>query len=363
MTASSPTVLLVTNRRLDENVGRAEKFTTRHRLITDHGWELTVGYVDPSPSGILLGVLKNLGGARRADVINSVSNPPELQIAGAILAGLTGTPWLAEFRDPLVTVPGVERRSLRGRFRALLERYILTHADRVVWYDGIQLPDEYFERTYPDVPPDRYRQLPPIGYEQEKFDSIEPATFTSFTITYAGSFYPGWIEPTTFLKGLAIHRERHYADQDELRALFYGDWHPRYDKMAEDLGVADAVVPHEFVPHSELVSVLKGSDVLLYIGGEDPRNEQNLPTKLYDYIGARRPILALVDPSFRAADVIREYDLGIVVNPDDDEAVATALGELRTSSQFDADIPESHFTRERSTGAYVETLEALRTHS
>lgn len=365
------TVLLVTNRRLDEAAGRAEKFATRKRLLREHGWDLKVGYVDPTPAGTAVGIARCLRLARGADVVNSVSNPPELQIAGAVVSRLTGTPWLAEFRDPLVANPDVDPDSLAAGLRGRLERYVLTRADGVVWYDGIQIPDDYFAERYPDVPPDRYRQLPPIGFERATFDAIDPEPFDAFTVAYAGSFYEGWIEPYTFIEGLAAFVDGNGNDSDssdgngkpnaDVRALFYGDWDPAYDDAAAAAGVADRVEPRPFVPHEEIVAVLKGADALLYVGGDDPRNRRNLPSKLYDYIGARTPILAVVDPSFRVAEVVRDHGFGIVVEPGDADGVADALRRIRSGAfVYDPD-PGSfeRFTRDRSTAAYVETLDAL----
>lgn len=356
------TVLLVSNRRLAENAGRAEKFDTRARLLRERGWDLLVGYVEPSPTGLPVGTARCLRLARRADVVNSVSNPPHLHVAGAITARATGTPWLVEFRDPLVENPDVKRGSLAARARRQIERYCLEHADRVVWYDGIQIADDYFAREYPHVPADRYRQLPPIGFERAKFAAVDPLDFDEFTVTYAGSFYEGWIEPYTFLDGLgAFVGSREEGGRSDVMAVFYGDWDEAYEKAARDAGVADLVDPRPFVPHEEVVAALKGSDALLYVGGDDPRNRLNLPSKLYDYIGAGRPIVAIVDPSFRVADIVREHGFGIVVEPGDADGVSAALERIR-SGTFEYD-PEpgavSTYTRERSTEAYVDTLEQL----
>jgi|AntDeeMetagen134_2_1112570.scaffolds.fasta_scaffold03402_3 glycosyltransferase involved in cell wall biosynthesis len=353
------TVLVVSNRRLDENSGRAEKFATRARLLRDRGWKLRLGYVDPTATGLPRGIARCVRLARDADVIDSVSNPPHLQIAGAIAARATGTPWVAEFRDPLVANPDVAPGSVAARVRRRLERYILVNADRVVWYDGIQIPDDYFATEYPDVPADRYRQLPPIGFERAAFDAAMPRSLDRFTVTYAGSFYEGWIEPYTFLDGFGRFVDANPGTEPQ--ALFYGDWNDDYDRAARTHGVVDHVDPRPFVDHDELIGVLKGSDALLYVGGDDPRNRLNLPSKLYDYIGAGRPILAVVDPSFRVAEVVRDNDLGIVVDPNDAEGVRTALERIQSNEFiFDPDPSAvAEFTRERSVATYVATLEAV----
>ncbi len=50
--------------------------------------------------------------------------------------------------------------------------------------------------------------------------------------------------------------------------------------------------------------------------------------KLWEYLAARRPILATVPPEGVAARMIRELDAGLVVDPDDELAISRALEQL-----------------------------------
>jgi glycosyltransferase involved in cell wall biosynthesis len=237
-----------------------------------------------------------------------------------------------------------------------IERLVVHEADRVVWFDGIQLPDDYFERY--DIPDDRVVQLPPMGYEKGKFDTADAADYDEFTITYAGSFYEGWIEPYAFLEGLGRYIDR--TGDRTLRVQFYGDWTAEYEQAASEIGVEEFVRTHEFVPHDEIVPVLKGSDTLLYIGGTDSGNRLNLPSKLWDYVGAQRPILAVVEPTFRVAEFLREHDLGLVADANDPESIANALESLRDDYTFAPDPPVfERYTRERSAERIAEILDEI----
>ena len=53
-----------------------------------------------------------------------------------------------------------------------------------------------------------------------------------------------------------------------------------------------------------------------------------LSGKVFEYIAAGRPILAVVPPDGAAADLIRETGAGIVAPPDDVDAISGALLEL-----------------------------------
>lgn len=351
-------VLLVSNRRPDDSGGRAEKVATRKRLLENHGWRVVVGhapepYVTGFPSA-LRGIVR-LGRRENVDAVASINNPFHLHVHGYLASRLLRTPWLAELRDPIATHPDRDPRSPVTWAAEAVERLVVHNADRVVWFDGIQLADDYFEKY--DVPDDRVVQLPPMGYEQAKFDAADPIDYEPFTITYAGSFYEGWIEPDTFLDGLGTYVER--TDDRDLRAQFFGDWSEEYQQTAEAAGIADLVETHEFVPHEEIIPVLKGSDALLYVGGSDPGNRLNLPSKLWDYVGARRPILAVVDPSFRVAAFIRDHDLGVVADADDATSVADAIERLRDDTFQPDETVAGACTRERSAERIAAHLDAI----
>lgn len=353
-------VLLISNQPLDATGGRAAKFRTRVDRFPNHGWEVVYFHAPDAQSlSFPRTVLRAARLARRedVDVIQSICNPPAHPLVGFAVSAVTGVPWVLEVRDPIVTNPDVEPGSFSWYARRLLEAVYVRAADRVLWIDGIQMEDGYFEETYPSLPASRWVKLPYLGYIEEMFRDADTEASDGFTVTYAGSFYEGWIEPYGFLAGLG----RFVADNPDMdvTARFYGDWNDDYQRAAEGYGVADVVEIHPFVPHEEVVPVLKGSDVVLYVGGSDPRNRLSVPSKIWDYIGSRTPILAVVDPSFEVADLIESTGLGVVAPPDDPSAVADALERLH-GDEFTYDPSEEvyeRFTRERHLSAMADALD------
>jgi glycosyltransferase involved in cell wall biosynthesis len=329
-------------------------------LLEDRGWNLIICPVDEPylrsfPRAVLRGV--RMARTHDADVVHSVNNPFHLHVIGFLVSLLCGLPWLAELRDALVTDPDLNDESPRYYARRLVERLAVTRATKVVWIDGIQLPPDYFDTTYP-AHSTKVERLPFLGFVSEHFERAGTASYESFTITYAGSFYPGWLEPFSFLDGLGQY-VRDGGDND-LVVQFYGDWREEYQRHAKRRGVADVVRTYDFVPHEEIVPVLKGSDAVLYIGGTDPKNARNVPSKIWDYIASRRPILAIVDPSFRVASFIEDHDLGVVASPGDPGSVAEAIRQLR-SGQYQGASEETYqaFSRTRLVDELADVLDRI----
>jgi len=353
------TVLLVSDYLPTDPGGRAEKLATREVLLDERGWNLVICPVDePYVLTLPVAIIRGVRMARKhdVDVVHSINNPFHLHLIGFVISLLCGLPWLAELRDALVTDPDVAAGSARYHARRLVERLVVSRATKMVWIDGIQLPPDYFRTQYPDHSADIER-LPFLGFVPDRFEDAGAAAYDTFTITYAGSFYPGWLEPFSFLDGL----DQFIRDaDDDIVVQFYGDWCDEYQQYAEDHAVDTVVRTHGFVPHEEIVPVLNGSDAVLYIGGTDEKNARNVPSKIWDYIASRRPIMAVVDPSFRVATFIEEHDLGVVASPDDPAEVAAALRQLR-DGQFNgaSTAVYERFSRSRLVDELARVLDSM----
>ena len=67
---------------------------------------------------------------------------------------------------------------------------------------------------------------------------------------------------------------------------------------------------------------------MLLIPDAGGRGKGVLSGKVFEYLAAERPILAVVPPDGAAAELIRESRAGTVVGPDDVDGMAAALREL-----------------------------------
>lgn len=86
---------------------------------------------------------------------------------------------------------------------------------------------------------------------------------------------------------------------------------------------------------------------------QGPRQRNGVPAKVYEYLGARRPILALAEPGSDTAWVLRESGaLHRLVPPGDVPAIRRGLLELVDAIQHNQPAPPSArlncFTRQHS---------------
>jgi glycosyltransferase involved in cell wall biosynthesis len=88
-------------------------------------------------------------------------------------------------------------------------------------------------------------------------------------------------------------------------------------------------IPHEVtlhghLPHQQTLERMAAADVLVVL---QAGTSVQIPSKLYEMLLFRKPILALTEPG-STADFIREFELGIVADPSDSEAIADAIRRL-----------------------------------
>ena len=160
------------------------------------------------------------------------------------------------------------------------------------------------------------------GCDFDDFAGLEYVRGNRFRITHTGSFF-GKRDPRPFLEAFK------QADLDAV-ARFVGDFRSTDREWAETLGLGDRLELVPYAPRGESLRLQRDSEALLLLvpdaGG---RGKGVLSGKVYEYIAAGRPILAVVPPDGAAAALVRETGAGVVVAPDDVEGIRAALVDMQ----------------------------------
>ncbi len=162
----------------------------------------------------------------------------------------------------------------------------------------------------------------PNGADFEDFQNL---TYTraaeQFRVTHAGSFI-GKREPRTFLQAL----ER----VDGVTATFIGDSRAADREWAAERLPGGRIEWLPFAPRPRSLELQRDSEALLLLIPEaNGRGTDILSGKVFEYLAAGRPILALVPPDGAAARLIRDTGSGVVVAPGDVEGAVRELTVLR----------------------------------
>ncbi len=255
------------------------------------------------------------------DVVLTTSPPPSLHLLGASVKRLTGAAWIADLRDPLGAHPhrrGYESRLARLKEHAVggVARLVAAQADAVV------CASEAIAGELGALRPKGRLVTIANGCDFDDFAGLAHHPSERLRITHAGHFH-GKRDPRPFLQALAA------SGLQDVVARFAGDFRASDREFAETLGLGDRLELLGSVPRRRSLELQRDSEVLLllipYSGG---RGQGVLTGKLFEYLAAERPILAAVPPEGAAARLVRETGAGVVVPPDDVDALREALVEL-----------------------------------
>ena len=276
-----------------------------------------VGWVAPA---IARGLRASAG--RRPDVIFSSAPPWSTHIVAAALARRLGSRWVADFRDPWVRSPWTRYTTGPAKGVATwLERLVVTTADAVLF--TTEAARQEFAGHYGPAMAGRFHAVP-NGCDPADFDGIEsgPAT-DQLVLLHAGTLYGGR-SPLPLLRAVAAVAAADPRAAARLRVRFLGSTtFPGLDipRVCADLGIAGLV---DLVPRVErresLAEMRRASALVILQGG----TSMAIPGKLYEYLAAGRPILALCEDGEMGA-LIREQGAGLVVPPENDAAIRDAL--------------------------------------
>jgi glycosyltransferase involved in cell wall biosynthesis len=255
----------------------------------------------------------------RIDVVLTTSPPGSVHLVGAAVKRATGIPWVADLRDPLVAHPhrDVDRLVVRVKDRAqsIVARVVSRRADAIVPVsDAIA---EEMRRLHPRG------QIVPIanGCDFDDFTGLEHTPRRPFRFTHTGSFF-GKRDPRPFLTAL--------AQVDDVVARFVGDFRSLDREWAESFGLSDRIELIPYLSHRRALELQRDSEaLLLLIPDAGGRGEGILSGKVFEYLAAERPILALVPTGGAAARLLTDTGAGIVVDPDDVQAITAAIVAMR----------------------------------
>jgi glycosyltransferase involved in cell wall biosynthesis len=242
-----------------------------------------------------------------ADLI-SASGPPQCshQLASAAARG-SGVPWIAELRDLWVGNPYVRRPWPLDWWSArLADRALPAAAGFVTVTEGAAAAM-------------RARYGKPVevamnGFDPEDHagpDAPAPLDPERLTIIHAGTIYAGRRDARPLLEAMVL------LAPDERARISVHFWHDEgayVTGVVRQLGLEPHVTFHGLVPRREILAIERRADVMLLCRWDAPEEDAVIPGKLFEYIGARRPILSVGSTRGEAADIVRAGPFGLVSN-------------------------------------------------
>ncbi|WP_308494302.1 glycosyltransferase [Duganella lactea] len=263
----------------------------------------------------------------RPQVIWSTYPIATAHLIGYALHRLTGLPWIADLRDPM-TDEGYPEHPLTRRCYLWIERLTVEHCTLAVCTTSGAV--QAYRQRFPALPPTRFRLIE-NGYDEENFaeaaaTAAPPAKDSGrpLVLLHSGVIYPSERDPAPMLDALRALHERDAISAATLRVVLRATGHDASIKpLIAARGLQEIVVLAPHLPYRAALAEMLSADGLLILQAANCNHQ--VPAKLYEYLRAGRPILALTDAAGDTATTLRAAGIDTIAPLDDRAGIEDGL--------------------------------------
>jgi glycosyltransferase involved in cell wall biosynthesis len=285
--------------------------------LPDRWWTWWLGAV---PAG--LSMIRKL----KPDVLWSTYPIATAHLIGYTLHRLTGIPWVADFRDPM-SEEDYPSNPLERRAYEWIEYQTLKHCERAVFTAPGAL--RIYAQRYPDILQSRLTIIE-NGYDESSFIGTKQVTDSGradggpLVLVHSGTVYPSERDPRPFFAALSELCGNGLIKRGELRVVLRATGSDDYLRgLIARYGLDGIVTLEPALPYKAALAEMIASDGLLLLQAAICNNQ--VPAKLYEYLRARRPILALTDPSGDTASTLRNAGIDTIARLESKEEILRLL--------------------------------------
>lgn len=265
--------------------------------------------------------LKNYIAQNKIDTIITTGPPHSLHLIGLKLKYKTGVNWIADFRDPWTGMWYFDQLKLNKATKIKhyrLEKQVLRNADQII------TTAKSTETAFKNL------SIQPIktitnGYD-DKVRSNSVELDKEFSLSHFGSFFS--VKPLeTLWQACSEIIQENPEFERKFRLRLVGKNNPELLKSLTKFKLIDFTEDMGYLPHVEALSIQESSQVLL-LQYTNEKVKGIVPGKLFEYLHARRPILALGPDGWDAKNIIEDTQSGYCFNFDQKEAIKSRLLKL-----------------------------------
>lgn len=288
-------------------------------------------------------------------VVMTSSYPHSAHLAGLFVARRFGVPWVADFRDGWTQNPyfGNGPTRLHTRLNSWLERCAASRADALI---AVSEPiAEHFARLS-----GRGKvHLIPNGYDRDDFADLPRIAFDRFTLAYTGTLFMQR-SPESFLTAVRMLLDERPELESRFQIVLMTKFQPEHQEQIRRLRLGGVVQNRGLGPYREALALQASADALLVMEGETANSGIMMTQKVFEYLAAAKPILAMA-PSGALSTLVRRSRTGIVVAPADVAGIKRSLFEL-VSGKYRYEPDHNYvenFDRRTQAGQLARVLECV----
>ncbi len=253
------------------------------------------------PPAILTGL--RVMRSQKYDAILTTALPTSAHVVGAALSKMTGTPWIADYRDLWSGNPYMPWGPVKSRLEKLMELCAIGQAAHIT---TVAEPlAQYLQSLHR-----RGVTVIENAFDPHEWEAIPDEPPTGFDLVYTGTLYGGKRDPDILFRALAQLRDAAHPLASAIRLHFYGSHNEAAREKARAFGFESQVTIHGIVPRIDALIAQRRSAALLIFLSMDPATAQERGSKYLEYLGAQRPMLVFGPTESVMRSSVEELKLG-----------------------------------------------------
>jgi glycosyltransferase involved in cell wall biosynthesis len=251
------------------------------------------------------------------ETIITTGPPHSLHLIGLGLKEKYSVQWIADFRDPWTSIGYHKKLRLTKtsqKKHKKLEAEVLTSADKVVVTSN--LTKNEFEAIT-----DKPIKVITNGYDD---DLTLVNLDSSFTISHMGSLLTGR-NPIALWKAIQELIQENQAFKNSLQIQLAGVVGDEVLQSIKEFGLESHVKRLGYLSHGQVLKVQQKSQVLLLLEIDSEETKGIIPGKLFEYLNAKRPILAIGPEGWEAGKLVTQTQSGSVCVQNDTTCLKNVL--------------------------------------
>lgn len=260
------------------------------------------------------------------DVILTTSPPHCVHWLGLALQRKYKLPWVVDLRDGWLDNamfrPGFAPRYWIER---RIERGVVCRSNRIL--TATEPIRDALAGSYPTF--SKKMIVLPNGFDPADFAGlVSRPSAAHFDLVYVGSMGGARRPVEPLLQATAQLLQETPGLAQVMRLRFVGSFGPTETQLVEQYALASVVTSTGWVEHRDAIQHVLNAHVLILISTEIEGGKEAIAGKVFEYLAAERPILALVPEDAAVSRLVCDAGIGVVALPTEVNEIAAAIRTL-----------------------------------
>ena len=285
-------------------------------------------------------------------------------LIGYTLHKLTRLPWVADFRDSM-TEPDYPPDPKKRRIFRWIEKKTIENCKFAVFTTPSAV--EMYRARYPEIDANKFVEIA-NGYDEEAFMKVEGflekdnTEERPFVLVHSGLLYPSERDPRQFFNAIKELKNEQKVNSESLQIILRASGHDSYyQAILNELAISDIIKLEGSLPYDKALKEMLQADALLLFQASSCNHQ--IPAKVYEYIRARKPMLAMTDRGGDTAKLLSGAGISSIVPLDSKEEIKQELLTLIHNSTTEVNLPSdkvvASFSRKSRTVELVRLLDRI----